>query len=252
MKKLFLAMLAVGAVATAQAQKAGSILIYGDAGYNAMKTTNDDGLPGTADQVNRNRNWNFSPGLGYQFNRNWTAGINFSIGMSTSENDNGSITSEDRMRNLAAGVFIRHTMPINKTFFVFGQVNASYLNGKNTDDDGIAGTPDIESSYNGFGVNWFPAVGVNFTRCMALNFSFGGLGYEKKNWDLTGPQEINDSRFSFTFGRQVNIGISANLGGKRYKGRTEPGMDHRHMDTSDDSDEEETPKRKRNSSDIEE
>lgn len=252
MKKFFLAILAVGAVATAQAQKPGSILIYGDAGYMADKETDDDGLPGTSDVVTKDRNWNFSPGVGYQFNRNWTAGINFGIGMTTSETDNGIITMESRMRELDAGLFIRHTMPINKTFFVFGQINASYLNGKNTWDDGVAGTPDVENTYNGFRVNWFPAVGVNFTKCMALNFSFGGLGYEKKNWDMTGPQEVNQSSFAVTFGRQFNLGISANLGGKRYKGHTEPGMDHRHMDTTDDSEEEDAPKTKKSSSDVDE
>jgi hypothetical protein len=250
MKKFFLAILAVGAVATAQAQKAGSILVYGSAGYSAAKETDDDGLPGTADVVTKDRNWHFAPGIGYQFNKNWTVGINFGIGMSTMTNDNGSITTEDKMRELMVGPFVRYTTPISKTFFIFNQVNLSYLNGKMTDDDGVPGTPDIESSYNGFAANWFPAVGVNFTKCMAFTLDFGGLGYAKRTWDLTGPQEVSESAFDFNFGRTFNIGIQANLGGKRHRGHSEPGMDHRHMDTSDDS-EEDMPKKKR-SSDIEE
>lgn len=252
MKKVLLAILAVGAVATAQAQKAGSILIYGNAGYSAYKETDDDGLPGTADVVNKNRMWNFSPGIGYQFNKNWTVGLNFGIGMNTETVDNGIITTEDQTRELMVGPFVRMTMPINKTFFLFNQINVSYLNGKETSDDGVAGTPDIESTYNGFGANWFPAVGVNFTKCMALNFSFGGLGYTNRKWDMTGPQEISQSAFRFTFGRQFNFGISANLGGKRHRGHMEPGMDHRQMDDDDSSDEDDAPKKKKRSSDIEE
>ncbi len=252
MKKFFLAILAVGAVATAQAQKAGSILVYGSAGYNAYKNTNDDGLPGTADIVTRQRNWHFAPGVGYQFNKNWTVGINFGIGMGTERVNNGIITTEDRMRELEVGPFVRYTMPINKTFFIFNQINLGYLNGKSTWDDGIAGTPDIENSYNGFAANWFPAVGVNFTKCMAFTLDFGGLGYANRKWDMTGPQEISESNFNFTFGQVIHIGIQANLGGKKHHGRSEPGMDHRHMDTSDDAYDDDAPKRRKRSSDIDE
>lgn len=250
MKKFFLAILAVGAVATTtQAQKAGSILVYGSAGYSADKVTDDDGLPGTADVVTRSRSWHFAPGIGYQFNKNWTVGVNFGIGMSTYTNDNGAFTTEDRMRELEVGPFVRYTTPISKTFFVFNQINLSYLNGKMMEDDGISGTPDIESTYNGFGANWFPAVGVNVTKHMAFTLDFGGLGYGRRTWDMTGPQEISESNFNFNFGRTFRIGVQANLGGKRHKGRSEPGMDHRYMDASDDSDDD-MPKRKRKS-DIE-
>lgn len=254
MKKFFLAILAVGAVATAQAQKAGSILVYGSAGYSAAKETDDDGLPGTADTITKNRNWHFAPGIGYQFNKNWTVGLNFGIGMRTMSTDNGIITEETRTRELVVGPFVRYTMPINKTFFLFNQVNLGYLNGKRIEDDGIAGTPDIESSYNGFGINWFPAVGVNFTKCMAFTMDFGGLGYMNRTWDMTGPQEISMSNFDFNFGRVINIGIQANLGGKRHRAHGEPGMEHRHFDASDDSDgEDDAPKRKKKrSSDIDE
>lgn len=254
MKKFFLAILAVGAVATAQAQKAGSLFLYGDAGYSASKQTDDDGLPGTADNITKYRNWNFSPGLGFQFNKYFGAGINFSIGMRTNTNDNGSITSENKMTELMVGPFIRHTMPLGKIFFVYSQLNLSYLHGKNTYDDGIAGTPDVESSYNGFYVGWFPAIGANVTSGMAFTMSYGGLNYQKKNYDLTGPAETTTSDFNFTFGKTVNMGIQLNFGGHHHHGRghhMEPGMEHRHMDMSDDEDEDDAPKSKK-SSDIEE
>ena len=93
MKKLFLAFLAVGSIATAQAQKAGSILLYGNAGiianrdlvdYNSNVLTND---PET-----RNFAWSVSPGIGFQFNKNWTIGVAVGlIGASQSiDNDPGT------------------------------------------------------------------------------------------------------------------------------------------------------------------
>jgi len=254
MKKFLLAILAVGAVATAQAQKAGSIFLYGSAGYTGYKNTDDDGLPGTSDLVTKNRDWHIAPGVGFQLNKNWGVGLNFGVGINTKTVDDGSITTDDRMRGLMVGPFVRYTMPLNRTFFVFNQINVSYLNAKSTYDDGVAGTPDIESSANGFGANWMPAIGVNISRCMALTFDFGGLGYTKLNWDMTGPREVNESEFNFNFGRTFNLGIQANFGGhsgRRHHGGMEPGMERRRMDTSDDDSEEDAPK-KRSSSDIEE
>lgn len=252
MKKLVLAILAVGSIATAQAQS-GSILVYGNVGFSSMKETNDDGIPGTPDIITKERTWEFAPGVGYQFNKHWTVGINFGIAgtKQINETDDATPDPESTTRDLMVGPFVRMTMPINKIFSVYHQVNVSYLNGKTIYDDDVNGTPDVENTYNGFGANWFPAVGVNFTRCMALNFSFGGLGYAQRTWDNDGPSETKESGFIFNFGRQFNIGISANLGGhhKHMKGHHEPGEDRRrHMDMSDDDD---APKKKSTDDDEE-
>lgn len=238
MKKLILALLAVGAVAAAKAQS-GSILLYGNLGYQSTKTTENSGLPAAQDIVSKTKAWQFAPGLGYQFNKHLTAGINFGIAIGKDIHEASGTTSEDKTRDLEAGLFLRMTTPLNKTFFVFNQLNVSYLNGKTTYDDGISLTPDAENTYNGFGAFWFPAIGVNVTQGMALNFSYGGLGYGQRTWDNDGPSETKEQGFVFTWGNQFNIGVSANLGGKRHmKGHhMEPGMEHRHLDTPKDEDE---------------
>ena len=69
MKKFVLALLAVGSVATANAQK-NSILTYGTAG---IFVDNTDNGPGLGDS--RTVSWNVNPGIGYQFHKNLTAGI---------------------------------------------------------------------------------------------------------------------------------------------------------------------------------
>lgn len=234
MKKFILAILAVGAVATAQAQKPGSILIYGDAGFSTNKTTDDNGLIPSSESINKSNVWNVSPGVGYQFNRMLTAGLRMNLSGHKTSSELSGTTNETKYNDLEAGAFVRMTMPINKIFFVFDQLNVSYLHGKRTTS--VSLLPDAEDKYNGFAAEWYPAVGVNFTHCLALNFSFGGIGYAQKNWEMYGPGTQKTSDFDISFGKTFNIGISANLGGRRMKGHMEPGMDRRHMDTNDDED----------------
>ena len=69
MKKLFLALLAVASVATANAQK-NTFLLYGNAGVNTGKTDN-----GAAVGTETETAWNVSPGFGYQFNHHLTVGV---------------------------------------------------------------------------------------------------------------------------------------------------------------------------------
>ena len=233
MKKLILAIFAVGIAASTQAQ---GLLIYGLGGYQSVKNTQDDGLPGTPDVVTKNRGWQFMPGIGYQVNKMFAVGINFGIQGTKTINETGAgITPETRANNLQAGLFARMIMPIGEHFFLYNQLNASYLGGKTVSDDGVAGTPDIENKYKGFGVLWYPSVGVNITRCMAVTFEYGGIGYAQRKWDNAGPSETKQSGFGITFGRGFSFGVQATLGGKKHKGHREPGVDRR-MDTSDDDD----------------
>lgn len=237
MKKLILAILAVGSVATVQAQKPGSILLYGNIGLHSDRVTHDDGLPGSADITLRSTSLNFAPGVGYQFNKYFTVGLNFGIGYNKQTNDDlTNPIKEMRSRDFQIGAFFRHTQSLNKTFFLFHQVNLSYLNGNDVLQARGSGI-EAKNVYNGFGLNWFPAVGINFTRCMALNFSFGGLGFGHRIWDIDNtPATRTESNFNVTFGRQFNVGISANLGGSyaKKKQHREPRHQH-HIDMNDDA-----------------
>lgn len=236
MKKLILAILAVGSVASVQAQKPGSVLLYGNVGVHTDREVFDSGLPGSADQAYRTTSWDFAPGVGYQFNKHFTAGLHLGISTTKSTNDDmGNVIKETRGRDLSVGLFFRHTQVLNKTFFLFNQANISYLNGNEVEQARGSGLENVDV-YNGFGINWFPAVGINFTRCMALNFSFGGIGYNQRTWDLDNtPATVTNSGFAFTFGRQFNVGISANLGGTYAKKRQVREPRHRHhIDLNDD------------------
>lgn len=261
MKKLVLAILAVGSIATAQAQCAGSMLIYGNIGFEGHKSTDDAGLPGSRDVVTKYSQFDFNPGFGYQFNKWITVGADFGLGFSRQKTEYNTVGVSDPVtntRDFRVGPFVRFTTPINKIFFVYQQVNLSYLTGRKIYDHDMVGVRDEITHYNGVSATWFPAVGVNFTKCMALNFSFGGLGYQYSKTqfdDVSGrlnSESVKNNDFVFNFGQQINIGISANLGGshKRMKGHHTVGEEHRHMNMNDD--ENDMPRRKKKSVDEDE
>jgi hypothetical protein len=249
MKKLMLAILAIGSFTASNAQKAGSILLYGNLGYNSHKTTEDDGIPQSPDVETKTQIWRINPGIGFQFNRHITAGVEFNLRADKTTYDPKPIVSaeEERMRRFEVGPFVRMTMPVGRIFFMYSQFSAHFISEKNTQEF-TAGSPDIERTAKGFNIGWFPAVGVNFTPCMALNFSYGRLQYERTTMDLPGTAETVNSDFSFRWANQMNVGVSANLGGmshgRRMRGHHEPGEETRKMNAYDDDDED-APKKKK-------
>jgi opacity protein-like surface antigen len=247
MKKLILAIFAVGVAASAQAQS--GLLLYGMGGYQTVNSTYNTGIAGQPEIESKNRGWQLMPGIGYQLNNRFAVGLN--VGIQGNKTINEDLTNpttpvktENINRNFQIGPFVRMIMPLGNTFFVFNQLNISYLSGRTIIGSNTA-TPtpstDTEHEYNGFGALWYPAVGINVTHCMALTFEFGGIGYARQNWDNDGPSETTNSGFGVTLGRGFSFGVQAVLGGRKNKGYIEPGVDRR-MDTSDD--EEEMPRRR--------
>ncbi len=248
MKKLILAFIAVGSMATAQAQKAGSILLYGTAGINTSRTIDDVPTSIGTDNETRVSFWNYSPGIGFQFNKNWTVGAAFSYAnFRVRRNANLNIDDITSQNEFVVGPFLRYTTPFSRTFFAFHQLDLNYIGGRNKTE--LTGTPDVIDRYNGFQASLTPAFGVNVTRCIALNFGIGGIGYRTTVLDYEdatlGEQRANN--FFVSFGQQFHWGISANIGGyKHMRGhRGEPGMERRKMNAYDDDDSEEMPRKKK-------
>ena len=243
MKKILLSIIAAGTVVTSQAQapKEGSIIVYGNIGISTNKSDYDPGQAGNTSYTERKvTDFTINPGIGYQFNRNWTVGVNF--GLLTEKRNDSSVYAQ-RDRDLNIGPFIRYTMNLNKTFFFYEQLNLNYLNGRRL----IEGAVDVENTYNGFGTNWYPAIGVSVNDFVALNFNFGGISYASKKWNLdASPATRVERGFNFTFGQQINVGVSVNLGGSHRGhhccgGHMEPGEDMRHnsKDSKKEKDEDE-------------
>ncbi len=72
-----------------------------------------------------------------------------------------------------------------------------------------------------------PAIGVNVKNGFMLNFAFGGLSYSTTKYeDASSTSSILD----FTFGKQMSIGISKNIGGHKEGGSK---AHSHHMDDDD-------------------
>lgn len=239
MKKLFLALLAVGSITAANAQK-NTILTYGNVGVMVNNRDEGSGLEHSF------TDWNINPGIGYQFHKNMTVGVQggymYSEHVTKAPFLGTSLTTQMQQSEWSAGAFYRYTHYFSPMFALWGQLDLSYISGRAAADSvGTTSVVRIKDDYNGFSAMITPAFAINVHDGWALNFGIGGLGYRTTTWDGGFRFGSTDSRFMFTFGQQFNVGISKNWGcGKKHHTPMEPGMDtrkHKH-DHDDDEDDE--------------
>ncbi len=224
MKKLLFTVLAIGSLATAQAQK-GSILVYGNVGITSLNDGND----------NHFSTWNVNPGVGFQVSNNFTIGIAGGYFVDSAFKFKG-VSDKDVQSHFNAGIFARYSSnTIANIFSIYTQLDAGYMSGH----EAVGGTEVKGTKWTGFMVGITPAVSVNVCHGFALNFSFGGLSFMSQKYDVTGATSA--STINFNFGKQMNIGVSKNFGGHKAHGHHEPGDESRKIDTSDDD---ATPKKK--------
>lgn len=191
MKKLIcLFAVSFGVVAGMNAQK-NTVLLYGDAGFNTTKASNDD----------LNKGFNMNLGVGYQFDHNWTVGL--TGGYSTlRERPNGQ-TYWDLYDSYSFAPFIRYSRPMGSLFTFFTQGEFGYI-GSSMGQTNL----NTRSNYNGTYLSVFPAIGLNLGKGWALNFNVGGLGYSSiKHENSNSPSR----GFSLTFGQHYNAGLSWNI-----------------------------------------
>ena len=181
MKKIILTALLATAGLVAQAQK-NTLLVYGDLGITSGKSAADV----------KTTSFKLTPGVGYQFNDNWTAGVN----LRTESWKQGSPSVKSS--TFGAGPFIRYAYPLSDIFAVYGQFNANVVSGK---------TAGVKS--NGFQGELFPAIGVNLKNGFALNFNFGSLALSTSK--VKGASS-GSSDFGLHFGSGAGFGISKNFG----------------------------------------
>lgn len=187
MKKLFLIAAIAISGAAVHAQE-NTMLVGGNISYTSEKTE-------WVGDESKSNSFEFSPTIGYQFNKNWTIGVQSSFSSFKSE-ANDSIVAEGN--RIAIGGFIRYAKPLSELFAVYGDVGAGYHSTRNK-------TADTKS--HGFYVGFTPALFINFKNGFGLNFNIGGIRYETMNWEQ-GP---DNSRFNVNFGKEVGIGISKNF-----------------------------------------
>jgi hypothetical protein len=248
MKKLILALLAAGTVATANAQEPRSILLYGDLG---LHTNKDSALYKTT-------MWDVNVGIGYQFNHNWTLGLKLMWGEDGQKAGMHGIPGSPLLtqgttltnNTYAVGPFARYSHYIRKseTFFWFSQMDFDYMGGYTT----LGGNPAY-AKHTGVYVGLYPALGINVGRGYCLNFSVGGVNYTSDKYTNA---TYSNNNFNFTFGNQSNIGLSKNFNcGHKMHSHHEPGdeVHRRRADKMEDEDDAAPkPKRKERNRDEDE
>ena len=113
MKKSLL-ILALAVFSFANAQK-GTILVSGNVGYYSQKTDVSLGV-----QPKQN-NFNFSPKVGYQYNDNWTVGVESYISNSKQTYTLG----EYKSNNFSVGGFLRYSKPIGGIFSAYADLGTA-------------------------------------------------------------------------------------------------------------------------------
>ena len=199
MKKTLL-ILALAMFSFANAQK-GTILVMGNIGFTSQKQENVD-YESTTNVVT------FSPKVGYQFNDNWTVGLESSV-------ENGktkSTGSESESNNFSVGSFIRYSKSLGGIFSAYADLGAGFNNRKqkNYVEDGLS-QEEYTSSFktNGFYIGVMPALFVNIKNGFGLNFNVGGLNYTFIKNDESNPTEYKT--FNFNLGKAFSIGLSKNF-----------------------------------------
>lgn len=224
-KAIYLLALALGATGfSAQAQK-NTFLVYGNLGYNYQLDDSD----------NESKSFNLNLGVGYQLDHHWTIGV-----------EGGYGTYRDRLANTTPwrlmdmynfGPFVRYTKPVNKIFAYWVQAGVQGVGGY----VGTSANRTRAARINGTGAYIKPGVSVFFCGPWALNFDLGGIAYSSLK-ERGAPNRTNN--FGFDFGRQVNLGVSVNIGspskGKKFR---------KHRNAEQDQDGYEDWKRRRNSDD---
>jgi hypothetical protein len=276
MKKLILSMMAAGIAVTSFAQgngcyQQGNILLYGVGTYSnshGSDTRSFANANSTTTDRPRMLNWEISPGVGYNVTENLAVGVDFRYMGSKTTYDRKAISYSnagygvDQVKTFdyAIGPFVRYTMPIGEHFFWYGQFAAHYLRGRETPRfTNLAGNNSFtrDDNYKGVDASYMPAVGVMVCRSVSLTFGVGGISYQYQKWDYNSDitasagseHTAKVNNFDVTFGRQVNIGVQKYFGCHKRMHHAEEMDETRHMDTNDDSDDNNGHKRHRKNDD---
>ncbi len=192
MKKTIL-IFALAMFSLANAQK-GTILVSGNVGYYSQKSANPEWQNNTL--------FTFSPKVGYQYNDNWTIGVESAINTSKTGN-------YYKYNVFSVGGFIRYSKPIIGFFSFYTDLGLGYNNSKQVSFTGGVNPFTITRKADGFYIGVTPSLFLDIKKGFGLNFNIGSLGYNTLK-NITGNASDSEN-FNFNFGQTVSIGISKNF-----------------------------------------
>ncbi len=175
MKKLLFFVAFAGAAFTSNAQFAkGNIYASGSVGYSS---SSQGDLKASTMSV--------SPGVGYFLTNNLSLGLELGVGSESVEN---ASVKTDNLSSMSAGVHARYYFtPANK-FSFFGNLGVDYMS-LNDKIDKVKTT--------GFGLSVSPAISYFLSDKLAMEASFGSIGYSTMKTDVTGAKAMNTMNVNF-------------------------------------------------------
>ena len=187
MKKLLMIAAFAGAAFTSSAQFAkGDMFASGSVGYSS---SSQGDLKSTTMLV--------SPGVGYFLTSNLSLGLELGVGSQSSEN---ASVKTDNQSSMTAGVHARYYFtPANK-FSFFGNMGVDYMSANDKID---------KVKTTGFGLSVSPAISYFVSDKIAMEASFGSIGYNSMKTDIAGAKAMNTLN--------VNLDLSSISYGLIYK-----------------------------------
>lgn len=196
MKKLILSAVAVFAFTFANAQEAteanggkgfsaGDVFISGSVGFQSEKTGDI-----------KSNEFNIMPRAAYFVNNNIAIGLQ--AGFASSKNETPGVP-DVKVNAFEIGAFGRYYFTPANDFSIFGQLDFAYATAKRKQD----GTPD--QKIDGFNVGLAPGVSYFLSKNIAIEATFGLLGYNTVEVDGAA-----DSTDTFNIGldlNNINFGI---------------------------------------------
>ncbi len=181
----------------ANAQK-GTYLVSGSASYYSDKKSEDNAID--------NQNFGFNPKLGYQFNDNWTVGLESSINQSKWYGQSTANNYLSKRDNFSLGSFLRYSTSLNDSFSLFTDLGIGFQNRKEVfSTDNFS---EITSKSNGVYATLQPLIHLKIKNGFGMNFGLGGMSYSSmKNQDLNNTNSV----FYINFGQAYTVGIQKNF-----------------------------------------
>lgn len=195
MKKILLSAVAIMAFGFANAQETtgftkGDVFASGSIGYGSEKTGE-----------NKNNVFNFSPKAGYFVTNNIAVGVKLGFTSGKQTQDAGLATIETKTNTFEAGAFGRYYFTPASQFSFFGELSAGFNSAK-TEIDGVPG----ESKSNGFNVGVAPGISYFVSKNIALEATFGLLGYKTNKPDVDGAESTDTFNIGANFS-DIRFGI---------------------------------------------
>jgi hypothetical protein len=216
----------------------GRMMLAGSFNDSQSKTTSTDTSGYLNSQpINTNNSFTGTLQYGYFLTDKIMVGV-----YGTYQNSNGNLksvyydgtnyntsTNNNTYHNFSGGIFSRYYQMLGKSrFAIFGQLTAGYGGGTQTQETVYlrnSGNTTIDThgdrSFLSIGLN--PGVVFFITKCLALETSFGYVGYgvqHSKNYNGAQLTETTNSSFNSNLGftlSSLSYGINFYFGGKKNK-----------------------------------